>query len=101
MQTPDKENSSKLTKDQSKSHIRPKKFIFDFAEDQENEDVGKSSHRKSKLENFIPLVHEFTEPQDHQEAYENLCEYIIKAFIELRRLILTVAITFFLYITSK
>ena len=88
-----KNDLSRDIKDQTKPQVVPKKFIFNVAQNQPQTDEPHEFiklARNLKLQKYVPVIHEFDEPDDFQEAYEGVCEYIMAAYSELRELIMSV-----------
>ena len=78
------------TKEPKQSHTPPKKFVFDFmnspSKNEDSEDflnLSKDSH----TQRIIPMIHNFNDPEDYEEAYENVCDYLIHSYNEIREVL--------------
>ena len=71
----------------------PKKFVFDFVNDQlKNQEAFDSNKNSKNLQflRYVPIIHGFIEPEDLRKAYEDLCDDILDAYNEFREMFLAV-----------
>lgn len=93
MCSPAKNEAPKDVTEQAKIHTAPKKFVFDFVDDEAKKNESQEQTKKTKnlqLLRYVPVIHGFTEPEDFREAYESLCDYILDLYSNIRQIFLTV-----------
>ncbi len=93
MCSPAKNEGPKDVTEQAKIQSGPKKFVFDFVDEDAKKNESHEQTKKTKnlqLLRYVPVIHGFTEPEDIRESYDSLCDYILDLYSEIRQIFLTV-----------
>jgi len=78
MSTSGQNNKAQETKP---SYNVPKKFVFDFVNSPSKKEESSEILNSSKdYQKVIPQVHVFNDPDDYEEAYENVCDHLLLSY---------------------